>query len=95
MSHLMEYTAHDDEDNEVLVTVEYTYHGPCRGAREGGLQLEPDDPAYTEILSVTDEDGEDFELNKYESEDALNKTYDHYEGRIEDAKLEAWEARNG
>jgi hypothetical protein len=95
MSLLMEYSAHDDEDNEVLVTVEYTYHGPLRGAREGGLQLEPDEPAHTEILSVTDEKGEYFELNKYESDDALTKTLEHYKGCLEDAKLDAWEARKG
>lgn len=32
--------------------VEYTHHKARRGAREGGLQLEPDEPASIEVYSV-------------------------------------------
>lgn len=38
--------------NDVPVTVEYTAYRACRGARECGLQLEPDEPAHVEVENV-------------------------------------------
>lgn len=37
---------------EVDVTVNYDWIKEIRGAREGGLQLEPDEPAHAEINSI-------------------------------------------
>jgi hypothetical protein len=39
-----------------LLDVEFEFHGACRGAREGGLQLEPDEEASIEITGITSRD---------------------------------------
>jgi hypothetical protein len=39
-----------------LLDVEFEFHGACRGAREGGLQLEPDEKASIEITGITSRD---------------------------------------
>ena len=37
---------------DVPVAVEFLYHGPCKGYRENGIQMEPDDPPEAEIISI-------------------------------------------
>lgn len=58
-----------DDDTEIPVTVEYTYHPFCRGATDGrfGPPIEPDEPAHCEIDSVIDAQGNSVETT--ESED--------------------------
>lgn len=48
----------DVSHNGLDLTVHYEYYPPCRGARErsSGIQLEPDEPATVEILSLTTSD---------------------------------------
>ena len=38
---------------EMMVEVGYSYHNGHRGMREGGLQLEPDEPAEITIDYIT------------------------------------------
>lgn len=99
MSYEMEYLATDENDEEVEVTVEYAYYEACRGSRENGMQMEPDEPAYIEILSVTDENGDEFELSENDTEAVLELGVNGAEGSIEDAKAEAqisaYESRMG
>ena len=99
MTYEMTYTAEDAEGYEVEVTIEYEITAGCRGARENGIPIEPDSPAEVEILSVKDEDGEEFELNEHDAEAVIEKAFEDAEEAAEDAKAEAqiaaWEARHG
>jgi len=87
----MEFTATDVDGEEVVVLVEYKYYAGCRGAREDGtgLQLEPDSPAEIEILSVKDENDEDYELTEDEAQEVIEKAEEEYLEACEDAKAEA------
>ena len=58
---------------EVEVTVEYCFHGGCRGARDSlcgkrgaGPPLEPDEPDEIEIESITDDTGKEMECTEVE-----------------------------
>ena len=55
-------------DEDVEVTIDFNYTPPCKGSYEGGLQMEPDEPADVEILSIKTTPGKEIPI------DALNKT---------------------
>jgi len=38
---------------DVEVAIEYFYHPFCKGRYEDGLQMDPDEPAEVELISVT------------------------------------------
>jgi hypothetical protein len=57
--------ARDEEVQEVQV--EFDYHPFCRGTRENGLPLEPDDQEAVEIISVKDKAGKEITLTKDET----------------------------
>jgi len=89
MSFEMSFTAYDEEGDEVPVTIEYTYYGGCKGATENGIPIEPDDPEEVEIVSVKDENGDDFELSDEETERFYEEAFEDARESIEDAKAEA------
>lgn len=43
---------HDTHIQGIPCTVELEYHEAHSGAREGGQLLEPDEPAYSEVVKV-------------------------------------------
>lgn len=47
------------DDDGYDVRIKYRYYAGCRGAREEGLQMEPDEPPSVEIEEVKKEDGTD------------------------------------
>ena len=62
---------------EVGCKIEYTYHKARKGAREGGLQLEPDEQASVEVYSVyialEDNKFHEIELPDVITDDLANK----------------------
>lgn len=76
---------YDDDGNETALelSLSYSAHGPCRGAREPGtgLQLEPDEPAGIEFDGAYDLLGEPFELTSAETEACEQACLDDYEDR--------------
>ena len=77
-----------DDEIELEVTVEYTYHRPYKGSFDNGFQLEPDEPACCEIDSVKDKDGTEVALigdEQSEIEQAcMDKVTEEYEQAMED-----------
>jgi len=61
-------------DIEQEVTVELQYHKAYRGDRET-----PPEDAEFEIVSVKDESGKDFDLTRFEDEEAIEKAWDEVE----------------
>lgn len=47
----------DDTDLEIEADVVFIYYPATKGAREGGVPIEPDEECEVEILSVTTVDG--------------------------------------
>lgn len=47
----------EQHDDDLEVTVDFDYTAPCKGTRgEYGLQMEPDEPASIEIISIKTKD---------------------------------------
>lgn len=79
---------------ELIVAVEYGYSRASRGSRDRyGCPLEPDEPASTEIQSVTDEYGHEVELTSDEEDRADEQCLEDAEERREEARAEAAERR--
>jgi len=58
----------DGEDvKEITATIEYEYHKESKGSREYGMQMEPDEPAYAEILNISDESGNEIDEGDIET----------------------------
>ena len=87
----MEFTTENADGDEITLDVEYSYYAGCRGAREAGtgLALEPDDAPEIEILSVTDDQGEDYELSDDDVDAVQEKAFEDAISSAEDAKGEA------
>ncbi|KAA0572249.1 hypothetical protein FZ983_32275 [Azospirillum sp. B21] len=47
----------EDGGEDFAVRFSGIYHGPCRGRREGGVQIEPDEPESFEVYMVQIEIG--------------------------------------
>ena len=47
----------EDDGEDFAVRFSGIYHGPCRGRREGGLQMEPDEAETFEVYSIEVEVG--------------------------------------
>lgn len=47
----------EDDGEDFAVRFSGIYHGPCRGRREGGLQMEPDEAETFEVYTVQIEIG--------------------------------------
>jgi len=62
----------NDIEQEVIVGLRY--HKACRGDRET-----PPEDAEFEIVSVKDENGKDFDLTRFEDEEAIEKAWDEVE----------------
>jgi len=89
-----DYTTYNDEtDEERTYTIEYDYYGGCRGTRENGIQIEPDDEPDITITAVYDEDGNEVDADEVFTSDDLDEIYskgfDDADSCIEDAKAEA------
>jgi hypothetical protein len=75
-----------DVMREVPLLVEYTYHQGCRGERDSlcgvrgaGPPIEPDEPPYIELDSVTDADsGSEIELTDTESNRIRDECIDRH-----------------
>ena len=71
-----------EDDEEIHVTVSYTFHRACLGSTDGrfGPKLEPDEPAHFEIDSVTrDDNGESFDTTEAEDADIQDALADDKE----------------
>ena len=87
-----------DVEEDIAVTVTYTYYPASRGARERGTgaPLEPDEDASIEIESVKDSTGKeidvsDSDLKQLESEisDTIRDADDYEAGEYADHKRDA------
>lgn len=47
----------EDDGEDFGIRFSGIYYGPCRGRREGGLQMEPDEAAFFEVYTVQIEIG--------------------------------------
>lgn len=87
---------YDDDGNETVLelSLSYSAHGPCRGAREPrtGLQLEPDEPAGIEFEGAFDVNGQPAELSSAETEECEQACDADYRDRERDAIEAAAEA---
>lgn len=72
------------------LSLSYSAHGPCRGAREPrtGLQLEPDEPAGIEFEGAFDVNGSPVELSSAETEACEQVCDADYRERARDAAEE-------
>ncbi len=59
-------------EEEIDLFVEGNFVKGCKGARDGrwGPPIEPDEPPFFEVDSVTDSEGKEFDLTKEEFEEA-------------------------
>lgn len=71
------------DEQEISVTVEFSYSSGCRGARDRyGAPLEPDDDAEIEIQSVKDEHGKEVELTTAEEKRIESLCWDDVADRV-------------
>lgn len=91
---------HPITQEEIDVTVEYDYTPPERGERESGtgLQLTPDYPEDLQIISVMDNDGNDYidKLSKNDLnsiEDTIYNKMDSDRENAEEKEIDDFEDR--
>jgi len=75
----------DDDKNDVVsvITAKYDYYPACKGLRErSGLQIEPDEPAYVDIVSVAVDGLTEAQALKMLGQETMNRIY---EAAIEEA----------
>lgn len=75
---------------DVPVTCVYTWYKGWKGGYEGGMKIEPDEPAEANIMFVTDGNGEDVygDLPEDLIETLEERCADHYNG-LQEAGEEA------
>ena len=79
-----EYT--NEEDEEMLLNIKYTYYPAYKGYREYGIPLEPDEDEGVEIEDITNENGDPVDL----SETALKKLECDLLDTLRDECEDAW-----
>ena len=83
--HTAELETHTFQAREVELTTTYQHTPPSRGQTgPHGEPLEPDAESEIEIISVTDEGGNDYEPE--EIENAYSLCWDHFENRKQNEK---------
>lgn len=99
MSEVFETTVYlECIEDEVEVEVHYEYSPGCKGARENGRQIEPDDPEEAEITGIYHEKEEisdrcDDAAIESLQEEALQDMRSKIESAKEDAEIARYEAR--
>lgn len=68
------------EPEDIDVTIEFIYHGAHFGSRDSlGVPLEPDEPAFVDICSIRDINGDEIEVDDKEYAELEKKCIEEIE----------------